>query len=797
MITNKNIQTYVNYYFLDKSKLPLKLRKIAIGDWDVSKVTIMSNLFYAKTTFNEPLNWTTTQVTDMSEMFTYCQSFNQPVNFDTSNVTNMREMFNGCYSFNQPVNFDTSNVTNMSGMFNGCSSFNQPVTFNTSNVTNMGRMFGGCASFNQPINVDTSNVTNMSEMFFGCSSFNQPINVDTSNVTNMGRMFFDCSSFNQPVNFDTHNVFYMNAMFLGCSSFNQPININTSNVTNMSQMFLGCSSFNQPVNIDTSKVTDMSQMFGSCELFNQPIAFNTHNVVYMTGMFLHCSSFNQPVNFDTSNVIEMSNMFCNCISFNQPLDFIVNSKSHINNMFYNCNSLTYYMPWDSNNIGNCPNFKQNKQKYIDNKYKSDYSKQKEISQRIKSRTYDFARTPAVTLLVNKKSKKRKLNEFIDDDSETNGYNPIERERTNISKWLENPENIIVSLNEVQYCISKTWIPNIIKQYTFIQCDETGKLLQQSVTASMKYINLNIIGIEPTCVVPYNEITELLSSSTNRYVLTDTGSKTAVTLEGIYENSTYKKYNPATDNVHKIPTAIYIPQQNYKNALTSVITDYTYKWDRRINAYLNSGKTKEEYEVDPVFLEHFTSDPYQDTPQKAIEMLEEKIKQLDTLFTDYSQTSNEELIVYRGVEVQSESKLRYGLNKAFVSTSTSIDVAIGFIEKTTCCLLELHVAPGIPFLSAQIFSKFQDEDEIILPRDLIYTFKGTKTEHDENIYLIDVTLSRENQFYQGWRCHDIPIYHLEPLTEQLMIGGLKLTKRRNRRTKNRMIKNRRTKRRRKI
>ena len=599
------------------------------------------------------------------------------------------------------------------------------------------------------------------------------------------------------MHWNTSNVTNMSQMFDGCHSFNQPVTFNTSNVTNMGRMFNSCHSFNQPVTFNTSNVTNMSQMFANCNAFNQSVNFDTSNVTNMDYMFFRCYLFNQPVNFNTSNVIQMPYMFARCTSFNQPLDFIVKTNLNINNMFADCNSLTYYMPWDPNNVGNCPNFKQNKQKYIDDmddKYKSDYSKQKEISQRIKIRTYDFA-TPAVTLgnesLVNKKSKKRKLNEFIDDDSKSNGYNPIERERTNISKWLENPENIIVSLNDVQYCISKTWIPNIIKQYTFIQCDETGKLLQQSVTASMKYINLNIIGIEPTCVVPYNEITELLSSSTNRYVLTDTGSKTAVTLEGIYENSTYKKYNPATDNVHKIPTAIYIPQQNYKNALTSVITDYTYKWDRRINAYLNSGKTKEEYETDPVFLKHFTSDPYQDTPQKAIELLEEKIKQLDTLFTDYSQTSNEELIVYRGVEVQSESELRYGLNKAFVSTSTNINIAKKFIKKAICCLLELHVAPGIPFLSAKIFSRFQDEDEIILPRDLIYTFKGTKTEHDENIYLIDVTLSRENQFYQGWRCHDVPIYHLEPLTEQLMIGGLKQTtnkrtKRRNRRI-NRRIK----------
>ena len=60
-------------------------------------------------------------------MFYGCSSFNQPLNnWDVSKVTNMSEMFYGCSSFNQPLNnWDVSKVTNMSEMFYGCSSFNQ------------------------------------------------------------------------------------------------------------------------------------------------------------------------------------------------------------------------------------------------------------------------------------------------------------------------------------------------------------------------------------------------------------------------------------------------------------------------------------------------------------------------------------------------------------------------------------------------------------------------------------------------------------------------------------------------
>ena len=88
----------------------------------------------------------TSRIVDMSYMFNVSgvyQSFNQPIgNWDVSNVTNMRQMFAGTMSFNQPLEYwDVSNVTNMLGMF-GNSSFNQPLNdWDVSNVTNIYGMF--------------------------------------------------------------------------------------------------------------------------------------------------------------------------------------------------------------------------------------------------------------------------------------------------------------------------------------------------------------------------------------------------------------------------------------------------------------------------------------------------------------------------------------------------------------------------------------------------------------------------------------------------------------------------------
>ena len=50
-------------------------------------------------------NWDVSKVTDMSEMFIGARSFNQPLNnWDVSKVTNMENMFYGAGSFKQPLN---------------------------------------------------------------------------------------------------------------------------------------------------------------------------------------------------------------------------------------------------------------------------------------------------------------------------------------------------------------------------------------------------------------------------------------------------------------------------------------------------------------------------------------------------------------------------------------------------------------------------------------------------------------------------------------------------------------------
>ena len=69
--------------------------------------------------------WDVSHVTDMSDLFSDAALFNSDIsNWDVSTVTTMRGMFNGATSFNIDISkWHVSSVTNMDSMFRGATSF--------------------------------------------------------------------------------------------------------------------------------------------------------------------------------------------------------------------------------------------------------------------------------------------------------------------------------------------------------------------------------------------------------------------------------------------------------------------------------------------------------------------------------------------------------------------------------------------------------------------------------------------------------------------------------------------------
>ena len=193
----KEKEKYKNYKTAKNSDKSDVWNKGVIGEWDVSNVTDMSNLFIDFYEFNEPLN-----------------------DWNVSNVTNMGGMFGGCFTSDA----DTTDKGMIASM---AANFKQNLT-NLNNVR--ARKLSYCMRFNKPLNNwNVSKVTIMGAMFSGCTYFNQDIsNWNVRNVTDMNRMFVRCYNFNQPAIIEKWNLLYMpnenkEYMFVGTPMSNSVI----------------------------------------------------------------------------------------------------------------------------------------------------------------------------------------------------------------------------------------------------------------------------------------------------------------------------------------------------------------------------------------------------------------------------------------------------------------------------------------------------------------------------------------------------------------------------------------------
>ena len=363
---------------------PFRLEEInGIENWNTSKVTNMSAMFYACINLKklDVSNFDTSQVTDMRNMFYYCSSLTSIKgleNFDTSNVTDMSSMFRSCTKISGSITISNPNITSYSGMFSYCSVIS-PAKF-VVNYTS------GCKSVAQKmVNTKSSNsnvvLGGMPSTLITGKRFNTTIEMMSgfSNVTEIrfeqkngtlsgtdvseakdgsikarisGNVLYVEANGEIFANEDCRRMFHnlgsggIDGRLLNKIIFN---NFNTSKVTDMSWMFNNCEKLTSldVSNFNTSKVTDMSNMLQSCESLTNIKGlenFDTSQVTNMQQMFMTCNKLTSldVSNFDTSKVTNMQYMFDDCSSLSSlnVSKFNTSNVTNMSYMFRFCEKLT-------------------------------------------------------------------------------------------------------------------------------------------------------------------------------------------------------------------------------------------------------------------------------------------------------------------------------------------------------------------------------------------------------------------------------------------------------------------------
>lgn len=344
-----------------------------IGEWDVSNVINMQEMFANSAMFNSSLakwrpgkcvtmesmflnapvynqvmtEWTVGKVENFKDMFNGAQAFAQTLpDWDVSSGVNFRNMFRTAFKFNSDLNkWNMSEAVDISDMFREAAQFNGNVSsWDVSKVKYMNGTFVSCSVFNQDISKwDTGQVINFTSTFNGCPLFNSDLSAwDTKSATTLDSMFERATAFTSNLDaWDVSNVTSMKRMFYNAGKFNSNLtDWNVNNVKDFSSVFQHALSFEGDLSKwNTASAETMAFMFDDAPLFSSDLSgWDVSNVTNFSGMFKDNVLMVADIsNWDVSKGTTFDSMFAGANAFNQAIGkWVTTAATNMNSMFANC-----------------------------------------------------------------------------------------------------------------------------------------------------------------------------------------------------------------------------------------------------------------------------------------------------------------------------------------------------------------------------------------------------------------------------------------------------------------------------
>lgn len=306
-----------------------------------------------------------------------------------------------------------------------------------------------------------------------------------------------------------------------------------------------------------------------------------------------------------------------------------------------------------------------------------------------------------------------------------GYNPISKETENITEWLKNKDNLVFIIDgdddKLPVCLKRgLFISNVVpNNYILHICDMNfSKYVKAIIKNDTTFIDIEKYHLIDSTAINYKHFAETVGSK-QTFLIT--------------------KINVAPLTLYNEDTVMNI--NKFYKTLFEYSKDNLYK---EVTSHLLTGN-----KVDECVMKH--------------------IANLDQCFLEYAQLTNDEMVVYRGMKTPYDFSINESiLMPNYLSTTTNdVQVVNKFQnyyyykekknrhlkpeimppETNNCCIYEIKIESGIPYIDMKYSTNIASENEILFPRNLLITYTGEYMSiiPKRHIRKITVSKSTEGQF----------------------------------------------------
>jgi hypothetical protein len=318
-----------------------------------------------------------------------------------------------------------------------------------------------------------------------------------------------------------------------------------------------------------------------------------------------------------------------------------------------------------------------------------------------------------------------------------GLNPYDNSVVHLKTWLQSKKNFIVLYDEdFPLCFKREYLSDLFAQYNgkSLSCKKEPKKTAVEKLDTKEFLDISTIKMSKDHIFArFNNLKKMFGkkSSPEQVFRIKSGPDTRIA------------YWDIVNNIKDISDAL---------------KKYSYLWDYGINTILRKGEDSiynmDMFDYQKMNRYRFPFDPYPISRIGALKNIKTVIASIDKAFLE-TELGYENVIGYRGMKnhfdelLGSDNKMKpigtSFVSKPYTSVSTSYLVAKSFMNKTTnCCFYKFIIDKKIPYINMINTTKFKNEKEILLPRNLLFRYGGSEPfKNGITMHIMFVTLIDES------------------------------------------------------